>query len=264
MKKRPTGHWVATGVREINTGSSLACGCPSAQRSEQPLELVGDAAWLPPAGLGAGQRAVVGFELRIVPEFFEHGQPRRDFLGCRGLEGLRRVAFGNREHEAGNVTLPARVRPGAACHEMSWIPGNRRSGWRAKPAAERVPGPAACCKTSRPAIANRTAPDPSPAASGLTSEPRHRFGKSLTEHELGRSLNFSLLVSTSDGRRASLEPTALEGIRRVASLGLMISSLRSPPSRIPAAPGRVLVTSLVPSSRSNRSSFPPRSWSVHR
>ena len=57
MKSRPSAHWVATGVREINIGSSLACGCPSAQRSEQPLELVGDAAWLPSPGLGAGQSA---------------------------------------------------------------------------------------------------------------------------------------------------------------------------------------------------------------
>ena len=44
MRSRPSAHWIATGVREINIGSSLACGCPFAQRSEQPLELVVDAA----------------------------------------------------------------------------------------------------------------------------------------------------------------------------------------------------------------------------
>ena len=90
-----------------------------AQRSEKPLELVGDHGGLPPVCLGAGESAVAGLELRIVPELLEHGDPRRD-LACGGnLKGVWCVAGWDRKHESGDThAFRARPRgrwPGPGC-----------------------------------------------------------------------------------------------------------------------------------------------------
>ncbi len=91
--------------------------------SKEPFKLIGDSRWFPPPRFFAGQFALTGLELRVVPELLERGHPRCHFAGRRNIHRMGRVRLRDLEHE---TRVAQGLGQGAA---VAWPGRGCRSPW---------------------------------------------------------------------------------------------------------------------------------------